>query len=611
MKEPSGSERRYAVTLASIGDAVIATDDQARVTFLNPLAEALTGWPQVEATGRPLAEVFQIINEETRLPVEDPAAKVLRLGIVVGLANHAVLLARDGREVPIDECRAPIIDDWGKIAGVVLVFRDTTLRQQAEETALLGEAHARFELAVRDAQGRPIRFLGSSADITDLKRAEEALRVSEQRFRTFMDHAADAFFLHEEGTARVLDVNRRACESLGYTRDELLGMTPFDFDPDLDPALFEDRVHKINVGETIAFETRHRRKDGTVFPVEVRSQNFWEGGRQFFVSLARDITERKGAEEALRQSEALFRGTFENAAVGIDHVDLEGRFLRINQKFCEILGYTREEMCTKTWMEVTHPDDLAADLELYGRLLRGELASYTMEKRFIRNDRSTVWVELTVSFHRDAAGRPSYCIAIFQDISERKRLEGALRESEARFRTLAEALPTMVWTAEPDGTIDYINSRLIEYGGLTLEQLRDRDRGSTLHPEDRPRCIEQWMRSVATGEPYEVEYRHCGADGAFRWQRTRDPDNPEITLMGVTGMAKDGDGAKLILNRGEGWHTDSPWDTEICKGTQLYGIEIPSYGGDTLFASMHAAYVGSSRVDLQACKLEYSIVSPK
>ncbi len=140
-----------------------------------------------------------------------------------------------------------------------------------------------------------------------------------------------------------------------------------------------------------------------------------------------------------------------------------------------------------------------------------------MEKRFIRNDRSTVWVELTVSFHRDAAGRPVYCIAIFQDISERKRLEGALRESEARFRTLAEALPTMVWTAEPDGTIDYINSRLIEYTGLTLEQLRDRDRGSTLHPEDRPRCIEQWMRSVATGEPYEVEYRHCRADGAFRW----------------------------------------------------------------------------------------------
>ena len=143
------SERRYAVTLASIGDAVIATDDQARVTFLNPVAEALTGWPQGEAAGRPLAEVFHIVNEETRQPVEDPAAKVLRLGTVVGLANHTVLLARDGREVPIDDCGAPIIDDRGSISGVVLVFRDTTQRRHAEEAAVLRRANARLELALR------------------------------------------------------------------------------------------------------------------------------------------------------------------------------------------------------------------------------------------------------------------------------------------------------------------------------------------------------------------------------------------------------------------------------------------------------------------------------
>jgi PAS domain S-box-containing protein len=143
------SERRYAVTLESIGDAVIATDNQSRVTFLNPVAEALTGWPRVEASGRPLAEVFHIINEETRQPVEDPAAKVLRLGTVVGLANHTVLMARDGREVPIDDCGAPIIDDRGSVTGVVLVFRDTTLRRQADEAAALRQANARVDLAVR------------------------------------------------------------------------------------------------------------------------------------------------------------------------------------------------------------------------------------------------------------------------------------------------------------------------------------------------------------------------------------------------------------------------------------------------------------------------------
>src|SRR5262249_47231052 len=147
-RRAAASERRYAVTLASIGDAVIATDTQARVTFLNPAAEALTGWPQADALGRPLAEVFRIVNEQTRQPVEDPAAKVLRLGTRVGLANHTALLARDGREIPIDDCGAPIVDRDG-VTGVVLVFRDVTQRRRAEAAESLCRDNARLELALR------------------------------------------------------------------------------------------------------------------------------------------------------------------------------------------------------------------------------------------------------------------------------------------------------------------------------------------------------------------------------------------------------------------------------------------------------------------------------
>src|SRR5262245_35275465 len=139
----AASERRYAVTLSSIGDAVIATDTQARVTFLNSAAEVLTGWPLTDAAGRPLAEVFRIVNEVTRRPVEDPAAKVLRSGTVVGLANHTALVARDGREVPIDDCGAPILDDRGAVAGVVLVFRDVAQRRQAEEAEAIQRANQR------------------------------------------------------------------------------------------------------------------------------------------------------------------------------------------------------------------------------------------------------------------------------------------------------------------------------------------------------------------------------------------------------------------------------------------------------------------------------------
>src|SRR5262249_40689351 len=134
------SERRFVAILSSIGDAVIATDKETRVTFMNPVAEALTGWPQREATGRSLAEVFRIVNEETRQRVEDPARQVLSLGTSVGLANHTTLLARDGRELPIDDCGSPIIDDAGGITGAVLVFRDISQRRQMEETLRKAQA---------------------------------------------------------------------------------------------------------------------------------------------------------------------------------------------------------------------------------------------------------------------------------------------------------------------------------------------------------------------------------------------------------------------------------------------------------------------------------------
>ena len=127
------SERRYATTLSSIGDAVIATDRIARVTFLNPVAEMLTGWLQEDAIGRPVADVFQIVNEETHATVEDPAAQALRSGTTIELANHTVLIARDGREFPIADCGSPIIDDRGETTGAVLVFRDMTRRHRIEE----------------------------------------------------------------------------------------------------------------------------------------------------------------------------------------------------------------------------------------------------------------------------------------------------------------------------------------------------------------------------------------------------------------------------------------------------------------------------------------------
>ena len=153
-----------------------------------------------------------------------------------------------------------------------------------------------------DAEGRPERMVGFMIDVTDRRQAEEELRVAEARFRTFVDHATDAFFLHDRDLT-ILDANRQACESLGYRREELIGMHPRDLDAGLGEASIAELARRVGGGETVTFETLHRRKDGSVFPVEIRAREFRQGERHFHISLVRDISERKIAQEALRETD--------------------------------------------------------------------------------------------------------------------------------------------------------------------------------------------------------------------------------------------------------------------------------------------------------------------
>jgi PAS domain S-box-containing protein len=162
----------------------------------------------------------------------------------------------------------------------------------------------------RDESGRVVGIFAAARDITERKRAEEALRESETRFRTFVDHAADAFFMLDFEKGTIIDVNQPACESLGYTREELIGMTPLAFDVDLDRATLESIAGRATAGETVVFDRhRHRRKDGSQFPVEVHTSVFSRGGRRFLLKVARDIGERVRGEEALRTSEEERRRT--------------------------------------------------------------------------------------------------------------------------------------------------------------------------------------------------------------------------------------------------------------------------------------------------------------
>ncbi|MBL0313881.1 MAG: PAS domain S-box protein, partial [Holophagaceae bacterium] len=188
------SEEDLAITLQSIGDAVITTDPDGRVTRMNPVAERLTGWTLAEAKGLLLSQVFQIVSEDTREHLEDPASRVLREGVVVGLANHTLLLAKDGREISLSDSGAPIRGEDGKIRGVVLVFRDMT-----EERA-----------------------------------AEEALRRSESSSRLLFEGNPLPMWVYDLETLAFLLVNDAAVANYGYSREEFLSMKIPDIRPQED-----------------------------------------------------------------------------------------------------------------------------------------------------------------------------------------------------------------------------------------------------------------------------------------------------------------------------------------------------------------------------------------
>jgi PAS domain S-box-containing protein len=258
-------ERRHReqlhVTLTSIGDAVIVTDMSGVVTFLNPVAQALTGWQPQEAAGQPLGRVFPIINEESRLPSENPVIKVLREGQVIGLANHTLLIARDGREIPIDDSAAPIRGEDGTIAGVVLVFRD-----------------------VREA-----------------RRAAKALREGEARKTAILETALDCIITMDD-QGRVVEFNPAAEQTFGYRRAEVLGrpLAELIVPPQLREQHQRGLAHYFATGEGPVLNRRIEipamRADGTVFPVELAITRLPIDGPPVFTGFIRDLSDRKRVE---------------------------------------------------------------------------------------------------------------------------------------------------------------------------------------------------------------------------------------------------------------------------------------------------------------------------
>jgi PAS domain S-box-containing protein len=360
-------------------------------------------------------------------------------------------------------------------------------------------------------------------DITASVASETALRENEERFRRLVDSIMDGV-ISIDADQRVTLFNPAAEKMFGLSAVEVLG-GPLDR---LIPT-----PHRANHAGYVAGFMRTGvtnrsmaalgavsavRGDGEHFPIEASLSQIEVNGQKVATAIVRDISARVRAEAALRESEEQFRATFEQAAVGLAHVGMTGRFLRVNERLSEITGHTRDELLAFTFQMITHPDDLSADLELADRLLAGQVPHYSLEKRYVRKAGGFVWVNITVSVRRDRGGSPLHYISVIEDISARKDAEAALRESEARFRNVFEYAPIGIGITDADGQFIQCNPEYCRILGLTEEELMSADLAMLVHPDDRAENMTLLRRLSAGQIPrYELSNRFLHKSGSPVW----------------------------------------------------------------------------------------------
>jgi PAS domain S-box-containing protein len=426
-------EEHLRITLASIGDAVIATDDKGRVTTMNPVAETLTGWTEKNARGKDLHDVFHIINSKTRKKVENPISLVLTSKKTVGLANHTILISKNGTEHQIADSAAPIKDTHGHISGVILVFRDVTREY----------------------------------------RTEEALRESESRYRGLIDLAVDGILLGDQ-KGLVTDANQCLCTITGLSKNDLIGRhisnLPFTQKSLLASPLRFDRLQK---GEIVISERVLIRPDGSEVIVEMRSKMMPDGTYQ---SIYRDVTERKRAAKFLKL-------ILDNIPDYVFWKDRNSVFLGCNNNIAKAAGLNSpDEIIGKTdfdlgWKKEESDFFVATDR----RIMESNKAEYHIIEPQRQADGKQAWLDTCKVPLHDEQGNVIGILGSFIDITERKKMEEALRESESSLQTILQCTADGILAVDSENKVLSANARFAEMWNIPPALTASRDDAALLH----------------------------------------------------------------------------------------------------------------------------------
>jgi PAS domain S-box-containing protein len=354
-------------------------------------------------------------------------------------------------------------------AGIRSVLTGATVFFSSEYPCASPERTRWYRLTVTPrSEGDSGGAVVSHVDITETKDALHALQAHEESYRLVFNRNPQPMLVYDRKTLRFLAVNDAAIEQYGYPRAEFLALTLWDVQSDEGRDRLAALVSTLPTLQRNRGSWQHRKKNGEVFDVEASSEAILFEGQPARLVLAIDVSERRKAERAIHEREALFRATFEQAAVGMALVSPTGRFLKVNEKLCDMFGYAKEELEQMSYLEVTFAEDQGDGEKARQAMLAGTQVSWVTDKRYRAKAGHVVWTNLTSTIVRNDAGQPDYFISVIDDITQRKLAEVRLHRLNRLYAVLSKVAETIVRTRDRQKLYDVACQVMVEEGLLRM-----------------------------------------------------------------------------------------------------------------------------------------------
>ncbi|MGA9672077.1 MAG: PAS domain S-box protein [Terracidiphilus sp.] len=475
-------------------DAIIAFTPSGIIRTWNRGAEAILGYLTSEAVGMPMSRLLA----PERVPyLPEFTQRVCNGG---GVPQYeTVCMHKNGRRIHISLSSSPVINSAGKVLVVSVILRDISERREA------GRASAYLASIVESSQDA---IIGATLD------------------------------------GIIVSWNPAAESLLGYTVQEALGKNVVMLVPPGRRGEFDKCLIDIREGlATRPYETVRQAKDGRWIDVSLSVSPIRSSAGEVVGSAAiyRDIGERLRAERKQKESEERFRKVFEHAPFGIAVSALNGVICQVNTAFCKMLGYSKELLLGMAWRELTFSEDIAVSRKMVEKVLQDPSKTAEAEKRYLRSDGTVVWGHTKISLVTDECGVPLHFVVHTEDITERKRTEEVLRESEERFRTMADSFPSMMWVTNAEGRVEFLNRSLRGFYGIEDEEWNGIHWDMPIHPDDLLRTTALFVQATIERKPFKGESRVRRADGEWRlFGTSAEPSlSPDGQYLGHIGICAD------------------------------------------------------------------------